>query len=47
MQLTQWKLYIIQVEEILYARKGDYRFFFFFFLGELNKNHSNSHYDKG
>ena len=22
-------------------------FFFFFFLGELNKNHSNSHYDKG
>ena len=21
--------------------------FFFFFLGELNKNHSNSHYDKG
>ena len=20
---------------------------FFFFLGELNKNHSNSHYDKG
>ena len=45
MQLTQWKLYIIQVEEILYARKGDY--LFFFFLGELNKNHSNSHYDKG
>ena len=47
MQLTQWKLYIIQVEEILYARKGDYLSFFFFFLGELNKNHSNSHYDKG
>ena len=47
MQLTQWKLYIIQVEEILYARKGDYRFFFFFPKGNLIKIAANSHYDKG
>ena len=27
-KMTQWKLYIVQVKEILYAREGDYRFFF-------------------
>ena len=39
-KMTQWKLYIIQLEEMLYAREGHYRFIYVFFLGELNKNHS-------